>query len=448
MPGLVLILVCLRGALGGDSTELTSVGVFLSRDSLELCGVNGVTMEVLWTTRLESVLPAKDPTLQWPQVFVTKAGEVFLSLQQGLQRVEVNVSELTDSECFEVSQELYITGEKQEQWMWIDPISGQLHSEIGINPECQYLPIQRLDRTVRLLSVLSPTELSRASWTEVIAHACIQQGSRPVLPHLDDTEFLGYWQISQESLLPDIETVFLFVCISLIIGFRLGVRAHNKSVLHVEIQRAPLSTYSEPCTATTAPCSSPEGSQQSLNLDGDDANVKHLTIKTKRLWSKKFEMETPTSLHSSSEALISDLLSNGRFRETFQDVEMLMQSQQRSEFRAKHGLDQKSYLITVLQFHYEPDQRIGRTAMFREVAAMIKVRYKHIVNYVTCWVEECDEGFACLYIQSQWVDGKSMKAWLATRKTPDRRQNCLIFRQIVKAVAHIHSKQVVHRGIK
>lgn len=443
------LLVSIATAVLVLSSSPPSLAVFLNRSQFLLYGVCPASQTVLWSVGLETASSEKEEK-DWegPRVLVTKTGEGFLSMETGLERLEMR-----EMECLETREGMYVMWDKTETWLWVQADTGEIHTKVSFGPKCQFIPIKRTDKTVKLLAKFTDIEISQTVSSDFQAFSqCFEADSETITTQLEGAEFLGYWPgiQTEESLLPDIETVLFFVCISLAVGFRLGSQRNSSSKLHIRIQRSKLSplSHSDPSTATTI---SPEGSHQSISPpNSDQDNHRHMTLKvlTMRQPVRTLDLETPTSLHSSSEALISDLLSNGRFNECFQDVELLTETQLRTEYRARHRLDQKSYLITVLQFRYELGQKIAQTAMFREVAAMVKVRHKHIVNYVTCWVEEGEEGLACLYIQSQWVEGNTLKAWLSSRLTPNRHQNCLIFRQILKAISHIHSKNVVHRGIK
>lgn len=438
-------------ALTLASSPPVSLALFLDRGQFLLYGVGPVSQEVLWSVGLRASAEEERGDLGWPRVLVTKAGEGFVAMQTGLERLEMG-----ELECSEMREGMYVVSDRKETWLWVQAATGEIHQEAGFSPECQFIPIKRLDKTIKLLAKDTDIELSQAIWSDFqVFSPCLKVGSEPIMTPLLGAEFLGYWwsASTDESLVPDLETVLLFVCISLAVGFRLGTKGSSASKMHIRIHRSKLNprSSSDPSTATTAPCSSPEGSQKSIdttNFEQDSHRRMTLKVLTMKQPVNASDLETPTSLHSSSEARICDLLSNGRFNDCFQDMEMLTEGQLRTEYRARHRLDQKLYLITVLQFHYEPGQKIAQTAMFREVAAMVKVRHKHIVNYVTCWVEEGEEGLACLYIQSQWIEGNTLKAWLCSRPAPDRHQNCIIFRQILKAISHIHSKNVVHRGIK
>lgn len=452
MTRLLVSIATVSLILASDPPASSSLALFINRSNSLLFGVCPLSLAVLWTVRLESVLCTKETEdSKEPRIWVTKTEEVLLSTKSGLERLETG-----EMECFDTREDMYVVWEKTESWLWVEPMTGKVHKESDCGLENQLIPIKRLDRTVKLIEKDTEMELSQACLSDYIPISpCFHLGQQPAIGTLNGAEFLGYWQSfeTEESILPDIETVILFLCISLGIGFHMGKRAQSTSKLHVSIHRSkhnPLG-YSAHSAATTVPCSSPEGSQKSLETgDFEQDEHRHMTLRvlTMRQPVKSVDLETPTSLHSSSEALISDLLSNGRFKDCFQDVELLAESQLRNEYRARHRLDGTLYLVTVLQFHYEAGQKIAKTPMFREVAAMVRVRNKHIVNYVTCWVEEDEAGLASLYIQSQWIVGNTLKAWLSLRTKPNRHQNCIIFRQILKAIAHIHRKHVVHRGIK
>ena len=452
MTRLLVSIATVSLVLASDPPAPSSLGLFLNRGNSLLFGVCPLSLAVLWTVRLESVQCTKESeNSRKPHIRVTKTGEVLLSATTGLERLETG-----EKECFDTRDDMYVVWDKTESWLWVEPRTGNVHTESDCNLESPLIPIKRLDRTVKLIAKGTEIELSQVCLSDYVPLSpYFHLGKQPAIATLEDAEFLGYWQgsESEESLLPDIETVLLFLCISLGIGFHMGTRAQSNGKLHVKIHRSKLNplSYSGHSAATTVPCSSPEGSQKSLeNGDFEQDEHRHMTLSvlTMRKPAKSVDVGTPTSLHSSSEALISDLLSNGRFKDCFQDVDLLAESQLRTEYRARHRLDRTLYLITVLQFHYQFGQKIAQTAMFREVAAMVRVRNKHIVNYVTCWVEEDEAGLASLYIQSQWIEGNTLKAWLSLRPKPNRHQNCVIFRQILKAIAHIHRKHVVHRGIK
>ena len=500
-----LIVLMLGGGTrgeGGWPGEVPDVALLLDKNGL-LHGLSLPALEPLW------VLATGFPTLQslqfeprgQPQFFPTATGALFLLKDEksSLQKHPDTLQEIAALGCSELDQDFYFHGTTQETTLRVDIRTGQLLSKSRPSSDCSELTFLQLSHSIDLVSKSTQTPVSSLSHTQLIALSCVFQGeflTTDDRTRLSEHQLIGFASLpvsSEESkwVLSDLKTILVFMVLSLAIGFKLGTKAAS-TPLHVSTVhqlQIPLAD-SDPSTATTGPSFSPSNSQKGVEADAQQGtegrgqsqgSVDHhrmvLTITVpEQVAMERFELETPTSLHLPSEAQIQDLISNGRFTETFESPTLIEETLETKIFRARHRLDRKLYIVKVTKFKYEPRQKIAQLAMFREVAAMMKFRHKHIVTYVTCWVETGDSfgiisyqsletlcgsdgeeerplelpprinGY--LYIQSEFVQGQDLKSRLTHRNKVDRRENCLIFRQILKAVAHIHGKRIVHRGLK
>ena len=448
---------------------------------------------MVWAERLENCQQA----LFYPRM----SGELFLmkTERSPLQKFETSVQDLARAGTAEFDWGYYFQGSVHKSSYLINLKSGSVVPTQSTS-DCSVLTLERTDYRVDLVEKKRLTAVSQINVSEISERGCLETDLsvrvgeyEKVRRRFGEVRFLGFYRENFQLdswtwVFSYPKTLFLFVLLSLGLGFKLGVKAEDET-LRVTISpcRSPRSGLA---TASTSAMASPmlenklfsslsprlRDGNLSLSSRLRDGKRLNLAIVTQTHAPRRsFEADTP--LHASSDAKINDLISDGRFTDTFESAHLLYDRGGQQVYEARHRLEGKAYVVKVAKFAYEQNETIAEVTMFREVAAMMRFRHKNIVNYVTCWVENShaippDDGIhnceseeedshpeACpvspsssrktgyLYIQRELVKGETLKEMMKHREKVDRRENCLIFRQILKAVAHIHEKKIVHRAI-
>ena len=133
------------------------------------------------------------------------------------------------------------------------------------------------------------------------------------------------------------------------------------------------------------------------------------------------------------------------------------------------------YIIKIIQSSCEKDFDIFKAKPVKEIKAMKKLEHKHIIKYITCWLElenycksqkedkkdsdsnleevqkpEVKSEFPIyFFIQTEFHSFISLKYYLKNRTNElSKAVIFCIFRQIFKAVHYIHSQGLTHRHLK
>ncbi|XP_060025769.1 interferon-induced, double-stranded RNA-activated protein kinase [Lagenorhynchus albirostris] len=121
-------------------------------------------------------------------------------------------------------------------------------------------------------------------------------------------------------------------------------------------------------------------------------------------------------------------------------------------FKAKHKIDEKTYVIKCVKYNNEKVER--------EVKALAMLDHANIVHYHSCWdgldydpeqsINSSRSKTRCLFIQMEYCDKGTLKQWIDSRrgKEQDKRLALVFFEQITEGVHYIHSKQLIHRDLK
>ncbi|XP_054945094.1 interferon-induced, double-stranded RNA-activated protein kinase [Physeter macrocephalus] len=136
-------------------------------------------------------------------------------------------------------------------------------------------------------------------------------------------------------------------------------------------------------------------------------------------------------------------------------------------FKAKHRIDEKTYVIKRVKYNTEKVER--------EVKALAMLDHANIVHYHSCWdgldydpehsINYSRQSFQynpeatkqskksktrCLFIQMEYCDKGTLEQWINSRrgKEQDKCLALVFFEQITEGVHYIHSKQLIHRDLK
>ncbi|XP_032509326.1 interferon-induced, double-stranded RNA-activated protein kinase isoform X1 [Phocoena sinus] len=121
-------------------------------------------------------------------------------------------------------------------------------------------------------------------------------------------------------------------------------------------------------------------------------------------------------------------------------------------FKAKHKIDEKTYVIKCVKYNNEKVER--------EVKALAMLDHANIVHYHGCWdgldydpeqsINSLRSKTRCLFIQMEYCDKGTLKQWIDDRrgKEQDKCLALVFFKQITEGVHYIHSKQLIHRDLK
>ena len=158
------------------------------------------------------------------------------------------------------------------------------------------------------------------------------------------------------------------------------------------------------------------------------------------------------------------LVAPGRFSSTFEDIEIIGKGTFGSVYKGMHKIDRCYYAIQVIKLYMGENEDISKTDVVKEIKTMMKVDYKKIIRYITCWFElDCYNPIdsketnksqnkkvpVYFYMQMEYCDGISLNYFLRNNK--ERLSKHLIvylFSQITAAVQHIHGKNIIHRALK
>ena len=127
-----------------------------------------------------------------------------------------------------------------------------------------------------------------------------------------------------------------------------------------------------------------------VNMKDDNFTVKkglHLTygISGKKTGFKKFWMASIENEGYKKGIYLSKDIQKDlpEFPDEFTDIIKIGQGGFGVVLKAKHKIDEQIYAIKIIKFNNLSEQDV-----VTEIKTMLKIRYKHIVEYKTCWFEK------------------------------------------------------------
>ncbi|XP_057598807.1 interferon-induced, double-stranded RNA-activated protein kinase isoform X2 [Hippopotamus amphibius kiboko] len=143
---------------------------------------------------------------------------------------------------------------------------------------------------------------------------------------------------------------------------------------------------------------------------------------------------------------------DSRFNRDFTEITPIGSGGFGQVFKAKHRIDEKTYVIKCVKYDNEKVER--------EVKALAKLDHVNIVHYCSCWdgldydpeesINPSRPKTRCLFIQMEYCDKGTLQNWIDGRRGKES-DKCLalqFFKQITAGVHYIHSKKLIHRDLK
>ncbi|NXK27519.1 E2AK2 kinase, partial [Arenaria interpres] len=142
---------------------------------------------------------------------------------------------------------------------------------------------------------------------------------------------------------------------------------------------------------------------------------------------------------------------NGRFLESFKDIEPIGDGGFGNVFKATGQLDNRTYAVKRVCFTKN---------VMREVKELARLQHENIVRYSCSWegedyvtdpyTRQKSEKIRCLFIQMELCEQGPLDNWIEKnrRDRQYRKMAKKIFLQILKGVKYIHSEGLIHRDLK
>ena len=193
--------------------------------------------------------------------------------------------------------------------------------------------------------------------------------------------------------------------------------------------------------------SSSHGGTWSPASDGEDISDKAMDSEGFHDFYDCMQEEEKYEYHS--------MIDNTNFYKNFSDHEQISTSSRDEIYTAVHVLDMQTYMIKKIKICEKNCGDLQCSQWVKEVIGLKKINSKYIARYITSWLEEVEEieelasgrKKLVLCIQMEIYTDKILKEWLGLG-IENKILCCKIFKQLAKAVKHIHEKEIFHGSLK
>ena len=196
-------------------------------------------------------------------------------------------------------------------------------------------------------------------------------------------------------------------------------------------------------------CLSPSSSGESISPDFE---AEEFTDASSDLVS----LETLSYSFNQIEKEIQSMVDNTNFERNFYDHEILEIKGCDTTYTAVHGLDKQTYMIKKIPLYITNKKNFFDYQIMKDLSNLKKLNSKYIARYITSWLEdtqlpkkfsEANNKVIIVCIQLEIYTDRVLKDWLGSGI--DNKKPCFkIFKQLVKAVKHIHEKGISHGNLK
>ena len=149
------------------------------------------------------------------------------------------------------------------------------------------------------------------------------------------------------------------------------------------------------------------------------------------------------------------IIDNANFYKNFCNHEKISATSRDEIYTAVHILDMQTYMIKKIKIYSKNTGDLYCNQRVQEIIGLKKINSKYIARYITSWLEEVEEAEdfgrgqkkLVLCIQMEIYTDKVLKEWLGLG-LENKIICCKIFRQLAKAIKHIHEKGIFHGSLK
>ena len=153
------------------------------------------------------------------------------------------------------------------------------------------------------------------------------------------------------------------------------------------------------------------------------------------------------------EEKFQSMIDNHNFEKNFYDHEQIALKGNIAIYTAVHALDKQTYMIKKIPLNKEG---LLNNQIFNDISSLQKLNSKYIARYLTSWLEDIQyfDKFTeknykkiVVCIQMEVYTDRILKDWLGFG-IDNKKPCCKIFKQLAKAVKHIHDKGISHGNLK
>jgi tRNA A-37 threonylcarbamoyl transferase component Bud32 len=170
-------------------------------------------------------------------------------------------------------------------------------------------------------------------------------------------------------------------------------------------------------------------------------------------------LRSPVTLTSSTDSMslnlvglntIESFIDSGSFGRNFERVAVLGMGEEEA-YLARHKLDGEVYLVKVFKMTANLHEDIREHVLYAEINRVKQLRARHIMRYVTCWIESEEESppqenaEVKLYVQMEHLEGK--RIFECEDDTIRFDWAVELVRKLAKLISFIHDKGLQHGNI-